>query len=82
MQKEQYYGTGRRKTAQARVFLTLSESQNGHIAVNGKKLNDFFGRAVARTVVEQPLKVTEMMGNFDANITVKGGGTFGQGAGD
>jgi small subunit ribosomal protein S9 len=69
------YGTGRRKTSTARVFL---DSGNGNITVNGKPLDDFFGRETARMVVRQPLEVTEMLDKVDINATVIGGGTTGQ----
>lgn len=73
--KTYYYGTGRRKTATARVF--LSEG-NGKIEVNGLSLGDYFGREVARMIVYQPIKLVDVVGKFDLKITVKGGGNFGQ----
>ncbi|TNC79874.1 MAG: 30S ribosomal protein S9 [Oleiphilus sp.] len=69
------YGTGRRKTSAARVFL---KSGNGQIQVNGKSLEDFFGRKTAQMVVRQPLELVEMSDKLDVKITVKGGGTTGQ----
>lgn len=69
------YGTGRRKTSTARVFL---DAGNGNIVVNGKPLDKFFGRETARMVVRQPLEVTEMLDKVDINVTVAGGGTTGQ----
>ena len=69
------YGTGRRKTSAARVFL---KSGNGQIQVNGKSLEDFFGRKTAQMVVRQPLELVEMSDKLDVKVTVKGGGTTGQ----
>ena len=71
----QYYGTGRRKTAAARVFL---RSGTGAITVNQRPLDEFFGRQVARIIVRQPLQLVEAEGKFDINCTVSGGGSFGQ----
>jgi small subunit ribosomal protein S9 len=75
MSTAQYYGTGRRKTSTARVFL---KSGNGTITVNGRPLDQYFGREVARMIVRQPLELTELADKFDANVTVAGGGSFGQ----
>ena len=69
------YGTGRRKSSAARVFL---KSGGGNIEINGRSLDDFFGRKTARMVVRQPLELVEMADKFDLKITVKGGGTTGQ----
>ena len=69
------YGTGRRKTSAARVFLT---SGNGDISVNDRTLENFFGRETSRMVIRQPLEVTEMLDKVDIRITVKGGGSSGQ----
>ena len=69
------YGTGRRKTSKARVFLSRG---TGAIKVNGIELDKYFGRETARMVVRQPLELIEMTENFDINVTVKGGGTTGQ----
>ncbi|MEX0619187.1 MAG: 30S ribosomal protein S9 [Pseudohongiellaceae bacterium] len=71
----QYYGTGRRKTATARVFL---RNGSGNITVNKRPLDGFFGREVARMIVRQPLELVEMTEKFDVNVTVSGGGSFGQ----
>ena len=71
----QYYGTGRRKTAQARVFMT---SGNGDIEVNNESLDQYFGRETARMVVRQPLELVDLMDKFTIRVTVKGGGGFGQ----
>jgi small subunit ribosomal protein S9 len=69
------YGTGRRKTAAARVFIRPG---NGDIVVNGRPLDTFFGRETARMIVRQPLVVAEAEGKFDIHVTVEGGGTTGQ----
>lgn len=75
MPATQYYGTGRRKTATARVFLTPG---SGNITVNDKTLDAFFGREVARMIVRQPLELLEATGKFDLKVSVTGGGSFGQ----
>ena len=75
MATEQFYGTGRRKTSTARVFLRKG---NGQITINRKPLDEFFGRKTAQMIVRQPLELVEMIDNFDVNVTVKGGGTTGQ----
>ena len=75
MSNTHYYGTGRRKTSTARVFLT---SGSGAINVNNRPLDKFFGRQTARMIVRQPLELTNMVDNFDINVTVSGGGTTGQ----
>ena len=75
MSATQYYGTGRRKTAAARVFLT---SGSGAITVNRRPLDEFFGRQVARMIVRQPLQLVDAETKFDVNVTVSGGGSFGQ----
>jgi len=69
------YGTGRRKTSAARVFL---KSGSGNIEINGRALDQFFGRKTAQMVVRQPLELVEMADKLDVKITVKGGGTTGQ----
>lgn len=73
--KQQYYGTGRRKSCVARVFL---KAGNGAINVNGRKLEDYFTRPTLRMVVRQPLELLKLVSNFDLYITVKGGGASGQ----
>jgi len=75
MATQQYYGTGRRKSSTARVFM---KSGSGKINVNSKTLEDYFGRKTAHMIVRQPLEKTEMLANFDINITVRGGGGSGQ----
>ncbi|AHE97547.1 30S ribosomal protein S9 [Thioalkalivibrio paradoxus] len=75
MAMNQNYGTGRRKTASARVFLRPGK---GDITVNSKSLNDYFGRETSRMVVRQPLETAEATDRFDVVVTVKGGGANGQ----
>jgi len=72
---QQNYGTGRRKTSAARVFLRKG---NGAITVNGKTLDQFFGRETSRMIVRQPLELIEATDKFDVNVTVAGGGITGQ----
>lgn len=69
------YGTGRRKTSSARVFLAPG---GGNITVNAKSLDDFFGRETARMVVRQPLEVAELTDKLDVKVSVVGGGNSGQ----
>ncbi len=69
------YGTGRRKTAAARVFLS---SGTGKISVNAQSLEEFFGRETSRMVVRQPLEVADMTDKLDVMLTVRGGGNSGQ----
>ena len=71
----QNYGTGRRKSSAARVFLRPGK---GSITVNGKSLDNFFGRETARMIVRQPLELTQMTEKFDVVVTVEGGGITGQ----
>ncbi|HHZ88098.1 MAG TPA: 30S ribosomal protein S9 [Chromatiaceae bacterium] len=75
MATTQYYGTGRRKSSTARVYLT---SGSGSITVNKRPLDVFFGRETARMIVRQPLELIEMADKFDINVSVVGGGTTGQ----
>ncbi len=72
---EQYTGTGRRKTSTARVFLRPGK---GGMTINGKSIEDFFGRETARMIVMQPMNAVDAVNQFDAYITVKGGGMSGQ----
>jgi len=72
---ETNYGTGRRKTSAARVFLRPG---TGNIVVNDRSLQEYFGRETARMVVRQPLELVEMTSTFDVFVTVKGGGIGGQ----
>ena len=69
------YGTGRRKTASARVFLRPG---SGNITVNGRPLDVFFGRETNRMVVRQPLELVDATERFDVYVTVSGGGNNGQ----
>ncbi len=71
----QYYGTGRRKSSAARVFLRPG---NGEIKVNDHPLDEYFGRPTYGMIVRQPLETTETIGKFDVKVTVKGGGNTGQ----
>ena len=71
----QYYGTGRRKTAIACVFL---RSGSGKFVVNDKPVDEFFSRETGRMVVRQPLELTQHTGTFDILVNVEGGGESGQ----
>ena len=75
MAEAQYYGTGRRKTSTARVFLRPG---GGDITVNSRPLDRFFGRETARMIVRQPLELMNLVDKFDVSVTVSGGGTTGQ----
>ena len=75
MAATQYYGTGRRKTSTARVFLRPG---TGTIQINKKSIEAYFGRETARMVVRQPLELTEGLEKFDVIVNVKGGGGSGQ----
>jgi small subunit ribosomal protein S9 len=70
-----FYGTGRRKTSVARVFL---KPGNGALTVNGKEFDEYFERAVLRQIIMQPLETINGKGKYDLFITVKGGGKSGQ----
>ena len=70
-----YYGTGRRKSSTARVFMRQGA---GQITVNDKPLEQYFGRKTAHMIIRQPLETVDSLNNFDFNITVKGGGGSGQ----
>lgn len=73
--EQTYYGTGRRKSSKARVFMTKGK---GKIVINDRPLDEFFGRETARMIVRQPFEKLEMTENFDIRATVKGGGISGQ----
>src|SRR3989338_11489077 len=75
MPQKSFYGTGRRKTATARVFLKPGK---GSIVINDKTLEEYFGRQTARMIVRQPLEATALQGRFDILVTVCGGGANGQ----
>ncbi|WP_041973042.1 30S ribosomal protein S9 [Geobacter sp. OR-1] len=70
-----YYGTGKRKSSIARVWM---KPGTGTITVNSKSLDDYFGRETSKMVVRQPLELVEKVGIFDINVTVSGGGDSGQ----
>ena len=75
MSDTHFYGTGRRKSSTARVFM---KPGTGTITINKRPLDLFFGRQTARMIVRQPLELMQMTDKFDLNVTVKGGGTTGQ----
>ena len=75
MAAAQYYGTGRRKSAIARVYAT---SGTGKITINTKTIEDYFGRKTDQMVSRQPLECVDMESKFDVNVIVKGGGPSGQ----
>jgi small subunit ribosomal protein S9 len=70
-----YYGTGRRKSSTARVYLTAG---SGKITVNTRSLEEFFGRETGRMIVRQPLEKVQMVDKFDVTVSVAGGGITGQ----
>ena len=75
MSEAHFYGTGRRKTSTARVFM---KPGGGEITVNNRPLDKFFGRQTARMIVRQPLELLDLSERFDLSVTVSGGGTTGQ----
>ncbi len=75
MAVEQYYGTGRRKSSSARVYLTAGK---GAITINKKTIEEYFGRETSRMVVRQPLHTVDLLEKFDINVKVSGGGPSGQ----
>jgi len=75
MSGTQFYGTGRRKSSTARVYLTEG---SGDIKVNKRPLDVFFGRKTAQMIVRQPLELMNLTDKFDVSVTVSGGGTTGQ----
>lgn len=75
MAVQQNYGTGRRKSAVARVFLKPGK---GDIVVNGKPVDEFFSRETGRMIVRQPLTLTDSLNRFDIHVNVNGGGESGQ----
>ena len=75
MSDTQFYGTGRRKSSTARVFM---KPGSGSITVNKRPLDTFFGRKTAQMIVRQPLELMNLVDNFDITVTVAGGGTTGQ----
>jgi len=74
-QVKQYYGTGRRKSSSARVFLRPG---TGNIIINQRELSDYFRRKTASMIIQQPLEAVDAVGTFDVYATVVGGGTSGQ----
>ncbi|MBM6549872.1 30S ribosomal protein S9 [Marinomonas ostreistagni] len=75
MSATQYYGTGRRKTSTARVFL---KAGSGNLVINNRSLEQYFGRETSCMVVRQPLELVEATEKFDVYVTVAGGGISGQ----
>ncbi|HFC53831.1 MAG TPA: 30S ribosomal protein S9 [Gammaproteobacteria bacterium] len=75
MADKHHYGTGRRKSSTARVYLTAG---SGNITINQRTLEQYFGRETARMVVRQPLELAEMTDKVDVKVFVKGGGISGQ----
>ena len=73
--QQNHYGTGRRKTATARVYL---KPGSGRITVNDRTLDDFFGRQTGRMIVRQPLEAVKLVSSFDIAVKVDGGGITGQ----
>lgn len=71
----QYYGTGRRKSSSARVFLRPG---NGKIMINKRELSEYFGRETSCMIIRQPLEAVDALSNFDVFATVIGGGISGQ----
>lgn len=75
MAETRYYGTGKRKTSVARVWM---KPGTGKIVVNDKSLDDYFGRATSKMIIMQPLELTENVDKFDISVNVNGGGMSGQ----
>lgn len=75
MSQIQYYGTGRRKSSVARVYLVPG---NGNVIINGKEMAEYFGKKTLEMIVMQPLEATETTGRFDVRVNATGGGTTGQ----
>ncbi|MEM7027271.1 MAG: 30S ribosomal protein S9 [Pseudomonadota bacterium] len=75
MSEQVYYSTGRRKNSSARVYLKRG---SGQMTINNKTLEDYFGRETGQMMVRQPLELLDVVGQFDFNITVSGGGITGQ----
>ncbi len=72
---DRYYGTGRRKTSVARVYLLPGK---GNITINKRDIDEYLGLETLKTIVRQPLVATDTLGKFDVKVTVRGGGTAGQ----
>ena len=75
MAAQQNYGTGRRKSSTARVYLKKGA---GNIVINGRAIEEFFGRETSRMIVRRPLELTNSTDQFDVSVTVAGGGITGQ----
>jgi small subunit ribosomal protein S9 len=75
MAETQFYATGKRKNSIARVWLSTGE---GKFSINGRTMEDYFGREVLRMIINQPLELVNMIGKFNVNALVSGGGTSGQ----
>jgi len=75
MAQVKYYGTGRRKSSVARVYLIPG---NGKVTINKREMDDFFGLETLKLIVRQPLVLTQTLGQYDVLVTVKGGGFTGQ----
>lgn len=75
MAETAYYATGKRKNSIARVWMKPGD---GKIVINGRAIEDYFGREVLRMIVNQPLEISNMLGKFDINVIATGGGTSGQ----
>jgi small subunit ribosomal protein S9 len=75
MATQSFYGTGRRKSSTARVFIRPGK---GTITINDRSIDEFFGRKTARMIVRQPLELTQLTTRFDVSVAVSGGGTTGQ----
>lgn len=74
-ESKQYYGTGRRKSSTARVYMTAG---SGQIVINNRVIEEYFGRETARLIVRQPFQALDLLGKFDIKVVVNGGGISGQ----
>ena len=75
MPQDQFYGTGRRKSSTARVYLSPGA---GNVTINMRPIDNYFGRETSSMIIRQPLEVTGLADNFDINVKVRGGGSSGQ----
>jgi small subunit ribosomal protein S9 len=75
MAETKFYATGKRKNSIARVWLSMGD---GKFSINGRTMEDYFGREVLRMIINQPLELVNMIGKFNVNALVSGGGTSGQ----
>ena len=79
MSKEQILNSvGRRKTSSARVLISANKDGEGTITVNRKNVDEYFPRETLRMIIRQPLELTERLGKYDFQVTVRGGGVTGQ----